>query len=156
MKGRNLKIKNKLEVKINEEVYCEVLKNATDFNFYKKDGKIREYLYNYEPKLEEWIEVLNKCWDEKLHHLHEMFDYAEAHYDLNVCFGKFFPTFLRMASLCAINFDREANLCAICNEYILEHKDTVEIKEFMKDKEGDEAICKSTVNWIESWLNRGK
>lgn len=151
---RNIKIKSKLEVQINDEIFCEVLKDANAFNFYKKNDKHRDYVYDYEPTLEEWIKVLNACWEEKLTALHEMFDFAECHSDLNICFGKFLPSQLRMASLSSINFEREANLCGLINEYIFENGETEEVKKFREEHNSDEVITKSKMQWSKLWLQR--
>ena len=151
---RNIKIKSKLEVQINDEIFCEVSKDANAFNFYKKNDKQRDYVYDCEPTLEEGIKVLNACWEEKLTALHEMFDFVECHSDLNSCFGKFLPSQLRMASLSSINFEREANLCGLINEYIFENCETEEVKKFREKHNSDEVITKSKIQWSKLWLQR--
>lgn len=149
---KQLKIKSKIEVEFKNGIFCEVLKNATEFNFYKKDGKNRDYVYDYEPSLDEWIEVLNACWDEKLHILHEIYDFADCHNNLNCVFGKFLPSKLRMVGLSSFNFEREANLCGLINEYIHENGHTEEVKNFRDKHKTDEKIVEGMVQWNSIWL----
>lgn len=91
---------------------------------------------------------------EKLTALHEMLDFVECQSDLNSCFGKFLPSQLRMASLSSINFEREANLCGLINEYIFENGETEEVKKFREKHNSDEEITKSKIQWSKFWLQR--
>ena len=97
----------------------------------------------YTPTLKDWKYILEQCLDEKWSIFHQMNDISEAFYDY-ACFGGIMETILRNVRVDAIDFEREAYIASIVDRYVINNKETDEVKQYLeeceKDKEAREGL----------------
>ena len=97
----------------------------------------------YTPSLKDWKYVLERCLGEKWSIFYRMNDISEEFYDY-ARFGGFMETILRNVRVDAIDFEREVHIASIVERYIIDNKDTDEVKKYLeeceKDKEAREGL----------------
>ena len=78
-----------------------------------------------------------------------MNDISEAFYDY-ACFGGVIEMILRNVRIDAIDFEREAHIASIVDKYIIDNKESDEVKQYLEEREKDKAARKGLETFLES------